>query len=288
MTELFPEIFAAFQCSICGASKPNWSPAKLSHHLFYSTGQLMCLGCRTSFPVRNGYLDLHPGEPEPTPPIQQLFQFEPVVAVYEATWRPIGYFIASKHSFPKDIDRIASLIQKPKGLILDLACGPGNVTRRIARQLPDSIVIGFDLSRQMLDRAVRLTRKEHLPNVYYMRGSALSLPFKSETFNAVSCCGALQLFQDQDQAVGEIARVLKMNGDFVCQTTLGPRKPPLLIRIADRILKFGYFYLDDLKDRLYRHNFDVVAEERSNINYIFRAAKSAKASRRSLLSPAQS
>src|SRR5207249_2847787 len=102
---------------------------------------------------------------------------------------------------------------------------------------------------------------------------ALSLPFKPECFDAVICCGALQLFSNQDQAVGEIARVLKLNGDFVCQTTLGPRKPPLFVRVANRVLKFGYFYLDDLKDRLDRFNFDLLAEERSNINYIFRAAK---------------
>jgi ubiquinone/menaquinone biosynthesis C-methylase UbiE len=134
-------------------------------------------------------------------------------------------------------------------------------------------VIGFDLSPQMLERAVRLTKREALPNVFYMRGSALSLPFKTESFDAVTCCGALQLFSDQDQAVGEIARVLRMHGDFVCQTTLGPRKPPLYVRFADRMLKFGYFYLDDLKDRLDRFNFALIAEERSNINYIFRAAK---------------
>jgi ubiquinone/menaquinone biosynthesis C-methylase UbiE len=283
-----PEIFAAFQCSICGSTKPVWFSSSDSEYLFSNPGYLLCSGCRTVFPVRNGYLDMHPGEPEPTPPIQQLFQLEPVVAVYEATWRPIGYFIASKHSFPKDVSRIASLIQKPNGLILDLACGPGNVTRQIARQFPGSIVIGFDLSRPMLDRAVKLTQKEHLPNVFYMRGSALSLPFRSEAFTAVTCCGALQLFQDQDQAVSEIARVLKTNGDFVCQTTVGPRKPPLWVRMADRILKFGYFYLDDLKERLYKHDFHLIAEERSYINYIFRAAKSGKASRESLLSPARS
>jgi len=234
----------------------------------------MCGGCGTAFPVRDGYLDLYAGDPEPVTPIQHLMQFPPVVAVYEGVWRPVGYFIASKHSFPKDVDRIASLIQRRQGLILDLACGPGNFTRRIARLAPRSIVVGFDLSPQMLERAVRLTAKERLRNIYYMRGSALSLPFKQETFDAVTCCGALQLFSDQDQAVGEIARVLKAQGDFVCQTTLGPRTPPLWIRMADRILKFGYFYLDDLKERLYRFNFDLQAEERSNINYIFRAAKS--------------
>jgi ubiquinone/menaquinone biosynthesis C-methylase UbiE len=235
---------------------------------------LICRNCKTIFPVRNGYLDLHPGDPEPVPPIQHLMQFPPIVAVYERLWRPIGYFIASKHSFPKDVDRIASLIQRRHGLILDLACGPGNFTRRIARLAPESIVVGFDLSPQMLERAVRLTAGERLRNVFYIRGSALSLPFKAEAFDAVTCCGALQLFRDQDQAVGEIARVLKTQGDFVCQTTLAPRKPPLLVRMADRVLKFGYFYLDDLKERLYRFNFSLTAEERSNINYIFRAAKS--------------
>ncbi len=234
----------------------------------------MCLGCRIAFPVRNGYLDLHPGSPEPTPPIQALMECAPIVDfLYEDVWRPIGYFIASKHSFPKDVERIASLVPPRRGLILDLACGPGTITRRLAKRFPDSSVIGFDLSPQMLGRAVRLTQKDDLANAYYMRGSALSLPFRPESFDAVTCCGALQLFSDQDQAVGEIARVLKLNGDFVCQTTLGPRRPPLYVRAADRLLKFGYFYLDDLKERLGRFKFNLVAEERSNINYIFRAAK---------------
>jgi ubiquinone/menaquinone biosynthesis C-methylase UbiE len=274
MTQELPEIFEAFQCSICGASSPSWSSSNNSPYLFGEAGHLTCMTCENVFQVRKGYLDLMAGEPERIPPIQRLYQSPPVVALYEATWRPIGYFIASKHSFPKDVARIAQLIQKRHGLILDIACGPGNVTRQIARLLPDSIVIGFDLSRPMLERAVKLTRKEGLRNVRYMRGSALSLPFRTETFDAVTCCGALQVFPDQDRAVGEIARVLKMQGEFVCQTTLGPRKAPLYVRMADRILKFGYFYLDDLKERLYRFNFNLTAEERSNINYIFRAAKS--------------
>jgi ubiquinone/menaquinone biosynthesis C-methylase UbiE len=274
MPKQVPEVFAAFQCAICRSNDPIWTSLEKSEHLFGRPGRLICGGCGTIFPVRDGYLDLHPGDREPVTPIQHLMQFPPIVAVYEDVWRPLGYFIASKHSFPKDAARIASLIQRRQGLILDLACGPGNFTRHIARLAPRSIVVGFDLSPQMLARAVRLTAKERLRNVYYLRGSALSLPFKSEAFDAVTCCGALQLFTDQDQAVGEIARVLKLQGDFVCQTTLASRKPPIWVRMADRMLKFGYFYLDDLKERLYRFNFDLQAEERSYINYIFRAAKS--------------
>jgi ubiquinone/menaquinone biosynthesis C-methylase UbiE len=270
-----PEIFRAFQCSNCGASRSRWYSANHSNHIFGSPGRLTCTGCGSVFPVREGYLDLYPENSEPVTPIQALMQCAPIVDfIYERFWRPIGYFIASKHSFPKDVDRIASLIPGHRGLILDLACGPGTFTRTIARRLPQSSVIGFDLSPQMLARAVHLSTKEGLRNIFYMRGSALTLPFKSESFDAVTCCGALQLFSNTDQAVAEIARVLKPRGDFVCQTTLGPRRPPLYVRMADRMLKFGYFYLDDLKERLNRFNFDLVAEERSNINYIFRAAKS--------------
>jgi ubiquinone/menaquinone biosynthesis C-methylase UbiE len=271
--QAIPDVFSTFQCASCRVTHPIWTSSVRQGHPFSGPGQLQCGGCGARYPIRHGYLDLHPGFTEPVSPIQRLMQFPPAVAVYEGVWRPLGYFIASQHSFPKGVDRITSLIQPREGLILDLACGPGNITRRIARLAPRSIVIGFDLSHQMLERAVRLTAREGLDNVYYMRGSALSLPFKPDSFDAVTCCGALQLFSDQDQAVGEIARVVKLHGDFVCQTTFWPGRPPLVVRLADRLLKFGYFYLDDLRDRLARFNFDLQAEEQSKITYIFRAAK---------------
>jgi ubiquinone/menaquinone biosynthesis C-methylase UbiE len=267
-TTAMPRVLSVFQCVGCGASDLRWGSTNGERR------HLVCGTCQADYPLRNGYLDLHPGTDEPVTPIQHLMQFPPAVAIYEMLWRPVGYFIASQHSFPEDADRLASFIDPAHGLILDLACGPGTVTRRLARVAPESTIVGLDLSHQMLERAVRLTAREGLDNVIYIRGSALTLPFKSEAFDAVTCCGALQLFSDQDRAVGEIARVLKRQGEFVCQTTLGPRRPPLYVRVADHLLKFGYFHLDDLKDRLCRFNFDLKSEERSKINYIFRAARS--------------
>jgi SAM-dependent methyltransferase len=259
------QVLSALECPVCRGSDMDWS-----------SGPLTCRGCARQFQTIDGYLNLHPGDPEPVTPIQRLMQFPPAVAVYEGVWRPLGYFLASNRSFPKDLERITSLIQRRRGLILDLACGPGNVTRQIARLAPNSTVIGFDLSPQMLARAVRLTAKERLDNVFYIRGSALAMPFSAEAFGAVTCFGALQLFTDQEQAVGEIARVLGPDGEFVCQTTVFSEQPPWIVRLGNRLLKFGCFSLHDLRARLGRFNFDLTAEEQSSITYIFRAAKAAE------------
>ena len=275
MNQDIPGIFSAFQCCVCGGDDKRWFSANRSAHPFDSPGNLTCMDCGARFHVEHGYLNMQVGPEEAVVPFQKLMQMKAPVAVYEGIWRPLGYFIASKHSFPKDLDRIANLIQRPNRMVLDLASGPGNVTRRLGRLMPDSTIVGVDLSTVMLGRAVRLTRKEGLRNIYYLRGSALTLPFKNETFDAVSCCGALQLFP---QALGEISRVLKPGGQFVCQTTIGPKKAPVIVRAADRILKFSWFYLDDLKDRLSSFNFNLISEERSYINYIFLASKAIEAS----------
>ena len=257
-----PHVLSALECPVCRSAD-----------LDGATAQLTCRRCARGFRTVNGYLNLHPGDPEPVTPIQRLMQFPPAVAVYEGVWRPLGYFLATNRSFPKDLERITALIQRRRGLILDLACGPGNVTRQIARLAPESTVIGFDLSPQMLERAVRLTKREGLSNVCYIRGSALAMPFRAEAFEAVTCCGALQLFTDQEQAVGEIARVLQLDGEFVCQTTVFPKQAPWIVRLGNKLLKFGVFSLHDFRDRLFRFNFDLNVEEQSSLTYIFRAAK---------------
>jgi ubiquinone/menaquinone biosynthesis C-methylase UbiE len=248
-------------------------PSCATGRLALNSASALCRRCAAEFPMVDGYVDLFPEEGASVTPIQRIMQFPPAVAIYEAIWRPWGYFIGSQRNFNRDADRIAASVNPNAAAVLDLACGPGTLTRRIARQAPNAAVIGFDLSRQMLERAVRLTKADGLTNVVYVRGNALALPFPSDSFSTVTCCGALQLFQDQDKAVSEIARVLEVNGDFLCQTTLGPKTPPLYVRIADRLLKFGYCQLDVLKERLARFNLALHSEERTRINYIFRAIK---------------
>jgi len=66
----------------------------------------------------------------------------------------------------------------------------------------------------MLAQARRRARREGLANLDLVRGSALALPFRPSSFDAVNCCGALHLFPDVPRALAEIARVLAPGGRF--------------------------------------------------------------------------
>ena len=83
-------------------------------------------------------------------------------------------FSNSDDSFLRRIDEY--LFQKGKkldsqSLILDLGCGPGNITERLSRRWPYSKVFGIDGSKPMLDEARRRQYKQrqfgHLANISY-------------------------------------------------------------------------------------------------------------------------
>ena len=259
-----PEVLGALQCTSCRSAT----------HLVNKADSLRCPNCGLTYPFHEGYLDLLPHYEEQITPIQHLLQFKPAILLYDNLWRPLGYFLTSGRSFSTDLVGITKLMAPERHrLVLDLACGPGNFTRSVARCGEGIQVVGFDLARGMLERAKRLTLQEQYPNVRYIRGSALSLPFRTGGFDGVLCCGALQLFTDYDQSLAEISRVLKVGGEFVCQTIVGSDPAPLWLDLSNRLMKFGHFKMNEFRHQLEDFRLAIVDEELSRASYIFRAAK---------------
>ncbi|MGA3345881.1 MAG: methyltransferase domain-containing protein [Terracidiphilus sp.] len=105
--------------------------------------------------------------------------------------------------------------------ILDLGCGNGQLTQRIAAT--GARVVGVDLSKEMLAAARSRGIDVH-------EGRAESLPFADCSFDAVFSNAALHWVRDQDEMMAQVHRVLKSSGRFVAE--MGGHGNVAAIRVA--------------------------------------------------------
>lgn len=93
------------------------------------------------------------------------------------------------------------------GLICDIGCGPGHITRFLARR--DAEIIGLDLSSAMIEIARR-----HSPGLTFAVGSMLNLPVADNAFaGAVSLYSIIHLTPcERSAACHELARVIRPGG----------------------------------------------------------------------------
>jgi ubiquinone/menaquinone biosynthesis C-methylase UbiE len=116
--------------------------------------------------------------------------------------------------------RVIELAGAAPGMrILDLACGPGILSRPIAKLVaPGGEVIGVDLAAGMIDRA----RALHIPNARFEVMDIESLAFDDATFDAAVCGHGLQFAPDLGRALREARRVLKGGGRLAASVPVSP------------------------------------------------------------------
>lgn len=104
--------------------------------------------------------------------------------------------------------------------ILDIGCGTGDMLQIIASKRPDCALTGLDFSPNMLTVAKR--RLIGAENVDLIKGNALDIPFKDNTYNGACISFALRNTADYKKALSEAFRVLKDGGCFVCIDSFVP------------------------------------------------------------------
>jgi demethylmenaquinone methyltransferase/2-methoxy-6-polyprenyl-1,4-benzoquinol methylase len=112
----------------------------------------------------------------------------------------------------------------PEGsLVLDLACGTGDLARELTAR--GSRAIGVDFSAGMLAAS-------HA-DAPVVRGDASQLPLREDSLDGVVCGFALRNFVELTGVFGEVARVLRPGGRFAALDATVPTNP--LLRIGNAI-----------------------------------------------------
>jgi ubiquinone/menaquinone biosynthesis C-methylase UbiE len=97
--------------------------------------------------------------------------------------------------------------------VLDLACGNGYLSRRLARE--GARVVGVDASAAIIERARAREALESLGIVYHVADAARLDVLAAESVEVVVCNMGLMDMADADGALREAARVLRRPGRIV-------------------------------------------------------------------------
>src|SRR5262249_14327871 len=112
-----------------------------------------------------------------------------------------------------DPELLAFLRERPPRrlmYVLDIACGTGNQLIANRAAAPGALLVGIDASLGMLRQAHTKGLK-----ITWLHGDAVALPFKTGSFDFISCQFAFHHFRDKAAMLCEAFRLLHPGGRFV-------------------------------------------------------------------------
>jgi len=125
----------------------------------------------------------------------------------EYRWMPAALSLGRDSVWKRHL--IQALPDLPRPFCVDLACGDGDLTRRIARRFPEGSVLGLDLTPPMISRAQHFTTQA---NIHYAEADMGATGLASESADIVTGGYALRNAPELDETIREIARILRPGG----------------------------------------------------------------------------
>lgn len=105
--------------------------------------------------------------------------------------------------------------KKKKYIILDVACGPGYLTKALSLNFQNSLIFGLDYSKYVINVAKKVCKG--LKNVKFIVKKIENNNFKDNFFDLVICKDSLHHFKNAAKAIQEMMRILKRGGILYIQ-----------------------------------------------------------------------
>lgn len=112
-------------------------------------------------------------------------------------------------------DVFCNLIKKEDANLLELACGPGNITQYLLKKRPDLTILGTDLAPNMIELA-----KTNNPKANFQLLDSRNINSLNKTFDAIMCGFCLPYLSKEEaiQLIADASNVLTNDGVFYIST----------------------------------------------------------------------
>jgi demethylmenaquinone methyltransferase/2-methoxy-6-polyprenyl-1,4-benzoquinol methylase len=141
--------------------------------------------------------------------------FDLVAPRYDAFTRWFSF--GMDRVWKREVTRLANAAAGERGdravVVADLACGTGDLAFALASH--GHVVVGLDVSREMLVRAATRAAVAHVGTLRFAAGDMIALPVADACIDVVTIGYGLRNAPRLDAALDEVARVLRPGGHLV-------------------------------------------------------------------------
>jgi len=139
-------------------------------------------------------------------------------------WDASEYFRQSQLQEVLADEQLALLSFSSSECILDVGCGDGKITAKIAARVPDGFVLGIDPSHDMIAFANSHFGLPEWRNLRFAVADVRNLPYRNK-FDLIVSFNALHWVPEQERALRSMRRALKPEGRATLRLVpAGPRK----------------------------------------------------------------
>ena len=168
---------------------------------------------------------------------------------------PWFYAFCRERLFRDDTERIIAALWQNGGPsvgteLIELGCGPGFYSWRLAQRFPALVVVGVDRSENQLHWARQRAAARGLGNCAFERVNVLELPCIDARFDVLVASRLFTVLAERDRALAEMYRVLKPGGrGFVAEPryAVWASIPLFAMWLLASVTHFGNGYREPLK-----------------------------------------
>jgi 2-polyprenyl-3-methyl-5-hydroxy-6-metoxy-1,4-benzoquinol methylase len=176
------------------------------------------------------------------------------------TWNKVASLYQDKFMdldlYNNTYDFICNSITKDKAKLIEIGCGPGNITKYLLSRRPDFNIFGIDIAPNMIELA-----KKNNPTASFAIMDSRQISDLNTKYDGIVCGFCLPYLSQPDSKkfISDCYNLLNENGHLYLSFVEGdPNKSDFQVGSSGDRTYFYFYNLDDLTEQLKKNNFEQI------------------------------